>query len=217
MDEVLCNISQNTEMSSKFDDLNVRLNAQYVPPAVLLGGMGLLDESSRLTGQYQDPRYLPFYYHICRVFSPRRILLIGLDIGLQLACMLKGCAEPERASCIQRPSESFYSPRLAISNAKAAAGRKFPIVVHVGNMNDRGAIESCSGLFEAAAITAEMPSDSLMDALDFCWSRLSEGGFICVDRLSKEGSREVFDDFCKVKGAANCFFETRYGCGIAVR
>lgn len=188
-----------------------------MPTTALLGNMRLLDESSRHTGQYQDPRYLPFYYHLGRVFGPRRLLFVGLDIGLQLACVLKGIPNPVSALCIQPASESFYSPRLAVSNAKAAAGRRFPVVVHVGGLRDSDLLLAAEGPFDAALIIADMSDDSLMDALEFCWGRLSEGGVLCVDRLSKKGSREVFDDFCRGKGADNSFFETRYGCGIAAK
>lgn len=178
----------------KKEDLSRRLESASMPATALLGNMRLLDDLSRHTSQYQDPRYLPFYYHFGRVFAPRRLLFVGLDIGLHLACMLKGCSNPESASCIQPRPESFYSPRLAMSNARSAAGRKFPLGVYVGHLNDQGAKDISLGHFDAAAVTAEMASDSLMDALDFCWSRLSEGGFLCVDRLSRKGSREVFDD-----------------------
>lgn len=198
-------------------DLSRRLESALVPPAALLGNLGLIDESSRHTGQYQDPRYLPFYYHLGRVFAPRRLLFVGLDIGLHLACMLKGCPAPESAFCVQGTSESFYSPRLAISNAKSAGGRELKVGVHIGDLRDPDLLVAASGPFDAAAITSEMSGDSLIEAMDFCWGRISERGFLCVDRLSKKGFRELFEDFCQGRGAERAFFDTRYGCGIAVK
>jgi hypothetical protein len=62
-----------------------------------------------------------------------------------------------------------------------------------------------------------MGSDSLMECMDFCWSSLSEGGVLCVDRLSHGASEEVFADFCRSKGAKSLAFRTRYGSGIAAR
>lgn len=202
---------------SRRADLQRRLESSSMPAAALLGSMRVLDEASRHTGQYQDPRYLPFYYHFGRVFAPRRVFFVGLDIGLHLGCMLKGCPNPELAVCLQPVSESFYSPRIAISNARAAAGGRFPVSVHVGSIEEIGPSLHESQPFDAAAVTAEMQSDSLINAMELCWSRLSASGTMLVDRLSRRGSREVFEDFCKVKGASAAVFETRYGCGIVSR
>ena len=197
-------------------DLSSRLASQSVTSSVLLGGARLIDDSSRLSGQYQDPNYLPFYYHVGRVFDPGRILCVGLDLGLQVSCLLKGCSQPESAFCIQEKSDSFYSPRLAISNVRASAGRRFPVAVHVGGLNDPGVFESCRGI-EAAIITGEMAGDPLMESMSLCWSMLSDGGILCVDRLSCGHSEDVFRDFCRARGASSAFFGTRYGSGIASR
>lgn len=193
-----------------------RIGAQGISSRALLGGMRLIDESSRLTGQYQDPNYLPMYYHMGRVFDPKRVLCVGLNLGLHVSCLLRGCRSPESAVCVESPSESFYSPRLAVSNIKSAAGRRFPVRVHVGDLHDPSLANSCRGT-DMAAVTYEMGSDELMHCMDFCWASLSNGGVMCVDRLSHKDSRAVFDDFCRAKGASPFFLATRYGSGIVER
>lgn len=197
-------------------DLAVRLAGQGVSSRVALSGMRLVDDSSRLAGQYQDPNYFPFYYHMGRAFSPTRILCVGLNIGLHVSCLLKGCGGPESAVCVELQSDSFYSPRIAVSNIKSVAGRRFPVMVHVGDLLDARLESVCRGM-NMSLITLEMGSDSLMQCMDFCWESLSPGGVMCVDRLSHGVSRAVFDDFCRSKSTKSSVFATRYGTGIAER
>lgn len=174
-----------------------------------------MDESSRSSGQYQDPNYLPFYYHLGRAFDPRRVFFIGLDLGLQVSCLLKGCGTPKSVHCVQPRTESFYSPRLAVSNVKYAAGRRFPIQVRVGDPDD-DFLRSCAGV-DMALVSHEMNSDSLMECMGLCWGLLAPGGHLCVDRLCHRDSRGVFRDFCKSRGCDSHVFDTRYGSGIAAR
>lgn len=205
------------EESESFKELLARLDAQSMPPRALLGDMSLLDESSRSSGQYQDPDYLPFYYHVGRVFSPRRIFCLGLDLGLHVSCLLKGCVAPESAVCVQTPSDSFYSPRLALSNIRSAAGRRFPALAHEGRLDDASVQKSVSASLDLSMATQEASVDLLMEFMDFSWGRLRPGGLLLVDRLVFGESEDVFDDFCKGRGAEAMVFETRYHTGLAIR
>jgi hypothetical protein len=140
---------------------------------------------------------------------------LGFDLGLQAACLLKGCDAPESAHCVQPRSESFYSPRLAVSNVRAAAGRRFPLQVRVGEP-DGDFLRSCEGV-DMAVVTQEMNSDALMECMGLCWGLLAPGGHLCVDRLCHRDSARVFRDFCKSRGCESSLFDTRYGSGIAAR
>lgn len=204
-------------MPSEFEELRRRLESQSVTPRVLLGDMRLLDESSRSSGQYQDPDYLPFYYHVARAFGPRRIFCLGLELGLHVSCLLKGCSDPDSAVCVQPPSESFYSPRLALSNIRSVSGRKFSALAHEGRLDDPTVQRAASGSFDLSMITVEAPSDLLMEFMDFSWSRLRAGGLLLVDRLVFGESEDVFDDFRRGRGADAMVFETRYRTGLAIR
>lgn len=204
-------------ISSEFEELRRRLESQSVTPRVLLGDMRLLDESSRSSGQYQDPDYLPFYYHVARVFCPRKVFCLGLGLGLHVGCLLKGCSSPESAVCVQPPSDSFYSPRLALSNIRSAAGRRFPALAHEGRLDDPTLQRSVSGSFDLCMVTVEAPTDLLMEFMDFSWGRLRAGGLFLADRLVFGESEDVFDDFCKGRGADAMVFETRYRTGLAIR
>lgn len=193
------------------------MQKQLMPPRTLLGGMRLIDESSRSSSQYQDPNYLPFYFHLGRVADPSDILCVGLDLGLQLSCLLKGCSSSKSAFCIQPPSDEFYSPRLALSNVRSVAGNRFPIELHVGRPHDHRPQEAVRKGFDIALITRAMPGDDLMDSMDFCWKCLVSGGIMVVDYLSHAEGDEIFRDFCLGRSAQHHLFQTRYSSGMTMK
>ena len=201
-------------MQSEISD---RMNKQLMTPRMLLGGMRLIDESSRMSVQYQDPNYLPFYFHVGRVFDPKKVVCVGLDLGLHISCLLKGCSSPSFALCIQPQSEEFYSSRLALSNIKSVAGRKFPVEIHIGRPHDQRPQSLVALGFDAAIVTNESSSDKLMEAMDFCWKGLRHGGVMAVDHLTHRENEEVFEDFCRGRSASHCVFRTRYKVGMAMR
>lgn len=204
-----------------FDDIGSqvsdRMRKQLMSPRTLLGGMRLIDESSRSSSQYQDPNYLPFYFHVGRVVDPGAIICVGLDLGLQLSCLLKGCSSPKYAFCLQPPAEDFYSPRLALSNVRSIAGNRFPVEVHEGRPHDHRPQEAARSSADFALITRPMSGDDLMDAMDFCWGGLKSGGLMVVDYLSYGEGEEIFRDFCTGRSARHSIFQTRYSTGMAMR
>lgn len=188
---------------------------QFVSPRTILSRMSLVDEAHRLAGAYQDPNYLPFYFHVGRVFEPRRIFCVGAEIGLQTACLIQGCSSPAAAVCIQPPSPSFYSPRVAVSNVRSCAGKSFPVSVRVCSLDDESVDEFRAQRFDACLVTVALPCDTMMDSLDLCWGLLSEGGILCVDRLDDPRRESVFRDFCRARNLEFRFFRTRYSAAIA--
>jgi len=194
------------------DEIGSRLKRRIIPPKAILGRLSVIDETSRLTGPYQDPDYLPFYFHAGRVLDPRRIICVGLDIGLHVSCLLQGCSEPECCLCVQPPSSEYYSPRIALSNIRSVTSRRFPVSAAVSRLEE---VEFPAAGFDMALITSRLPGDSTLDSLEACWRVLSDDGTILVDRLSEGSTKEVFADFCKAKNVEFRAFETRYGTALA--
>lgn len=208
---------EDEHAKSVFSQLSGRLDTQSISSRVLLGDLRLADEASRLTGQYQDPRYFPFYYHVARVMNPRRILCVGLELGLQLSCLLKGCQEAKEACCLQPATDDFYSPRLALSNIKSVAGSRFPVqfaFAGVGHISD---MASGAPPFDIALIVHELHGDALAECMDLCWGLVREGGCMVVDHLFRKKSESLFVDFSKFRGSGRFVFDTRYRTGIVLK
>lgn len=196
-------------------ELREVLRRQPMPPRVLLDKLRLLDENSRKTSQYQDPNYLPFYYHLSKFFSPRRVMGVGLDLGLPLCCFLAGCRSADGAVLFQRRDRNFYSPRIAMSNIKDIAPRGFVADYHYGLISDAELDAKMSPGFDMVLLTGTFGSDEVREMLEVCWGRMRLDGILVADRVNSDRKvGEVFRDFCKVQNRPCIVFDTRYGNGI---
>lgn len=179
--------------------------------------MSVVDDPTKMVTAYQDPNYLPFYFHLGRVLNPKRVLCVGADLGLQVACLLAGCSDPKSALCIQLPSERFYSPRMALSNIRSATNRYFPASVITAALDSEFLSGSLGKGFDLSMIVVPMSVDSMMDSMDVCWSSVGDEGVMVVDMLADRKSSAVFEDFCSSRNLASRIIKTRYGTGIVGR
>ena len=195
--------------------LKSKLSAQAISTRALLDKLRLIDESSRKSSQYQDPRYLPFYYYLSRLQDSKSLLHVGFDLGLPSCCFLQGCSSVNRMVCFQRKSSSFYSPRIAISNIKDIKGKNFDVLYHYGSLLDKE-IEAVMSLgFDSILITERMNDDQMNEALNLCWEWLNLDGILCIDHsTSDKHMGEMIKDFCKAKDRQFSAFETRYGAVV---
>lgn len=198
------------ELQKIKQDLDIKLSKEPISARVLLDRLRLLDDASRKSGQYQDPRYLPFYYYLSKSIFPKNAFVVGLDLGLHICCFLKGSDTLEEVTAFQRKNDYFYSPRLAISNIKDVKGKKFRFRFYQGNISDQK-IEN----FDYAMIIEKTNADVLAETLELCWSSLNSNGFISLEHIEfNKSTKGVLSSFCKGKNANFIEFETRYGTAL---
>lgn len=198
-------------------EVDGRLSSGLLGTGVLLGHLRLIDEDSRKSPQYQDPKYLPFYYHLAKHISPSSVLNVGFNLALPLCCFLKGSSSVARAVGLQLISSDFYSPRLAFANIRDVRGRRFPVDFHFGKVTDEDFTRKISGGVDLAIISEKIGTD-LLDVLEVCWQNLNLDGFVVLDKAppdSPEG--RLFSDFCRSKNRDFVFFGTRYGTALAMK
>src|SRR5262249_14158519 len=113
--------------------LEQKLNKLY-PSKVFLDKLRVIDEESRKTSPYSDPRYVPFYYWLGTMVEPVSLLEVGFRLGLFSACFLKGCKTVKKFLGFQQETEEFYSPNLGRANVRD--NYKGESKVYVGSFMD---------------------------------------------------------------------------------
>lgn len=192
--------------------LGEKMRAQHITPRVLLDRLRLIDDQSRHSSQYQDPNYLPLYYHLAKFVHPKNILNVGLDLGLPLCCFLQGSTSVEAATCFQRLEDRFYSPRLAVANVRDIKGRRFPVEFYHGSMLDQKMQQIMSSGFDLILVTENCDADHMKEILEICWGHLNLDGYMVLDRTeSNKSFGEIFSDVCKSHNRASHAVKTRYG------
>ncbi len=183
----------------------------------LLGRSRLIDEGSRETSEFTDPRYLPFYYHLGSVFPVENLMEIGFRLGLPSACLIQGCKNIKNYFGFREKQEEYYSQRLARGNIKDYFRGKFES--YCGLTTDSKFIDCLKEFkWDVVLIDEETSYDKHRAYLDLVWSSLAWGGLLVVDYLDKhEASRKAFREFCATHSREPVLFPTRYGVGIIQR
>jgi predicted O-methyltransferase YrrM len=182
--------------------------SKNLPSRIFLDRMRLLDEESRKTAAYNDPRYFPSYYFLGTILQPKSILQIGFKLGLISANFLHSCKTVEKFLGFQEKTENFYSPRLGKANVKDHYKGKLDI--YVGNIHDV-LLEK----YDLAIIDEEVTYDKYKEYLDITWEKTNFDGFIVMDYVNKhKPAKEAYLDFCKGKNREPVVVTTRCGLGI---
>lgn len=204
------------ELGSLEKRLNEELDSALISSRVLLSRFRLIDENSRRAGAYQDPRYAPFFYHLGKHIQPKRVVEIGVRLGLLSGSFFQSCKSAQEYVGFQQKGEEFYSPRLAKANLKDVF--KGDVFIYVGDLDEAWVknlhpIPTVSAN-DLAIVNDSVGHDDLRNHLDHIWNSMKLDGLIVVDGIGEKSTKDAFTAFCKLKNRTPIIFKTRYGTGI---
>lgn len=184
---------------------------------VFLDRMRVLDEDSRQTAAYNDPKYVPFYYWLGTFIQPTSLIEVGFRLGLFSATFLRACKTVEKVLVFQEQTSDFYSPKLGKANVRDHY--KGPLDIHVGSINDVAFEQKITEIqWGLAIINEEVGYDKHREYLDALWSNLQLDGIIVMDYVTRhKPAGEAYFDFCKGKNREPVVVATRYGTGLIKR
>lgn len=185
------------------DFLISKLQNPSISSQILLSKIRLIDEISKQTPAYQDPKYFPFFYHLGKIVQPVSFLEIGFDLGLQGACFLQSCNSVKKYTGFREKDNNFYSPRLGKINILTYFMGDFEIVSSKDDLN---------GKYDLVFVNQK----SDMSVLEIAWKCVSQKGLLIVDYIHIDVNG-LFSKFCGLINRDFKIFETRYGIGIIER
>lgn len=190
------------------------LKKQIVNGRILLDRFKVIDEDSRKTSEYSDPRHFPFYYHLGKYIFPKNVVEIGLDLGFSVGCFLKSCKSVENFFGFKEKDNEFYSSRIAEKNIKS--NYKGKIITYVGSIIDENFEKITSKYnWDLIFLNEKMDYDNYLDVLEVLWNYMNLGCYMVFDYISvHKDSEKAFLNFCKIKNVNSIRFNTRYGIGI---
>jgi hypothetical protein len=195
------------------EHLNDKLGKQ-LPSRVFLDNLRVIDEESRKSAAYTDPRYLPFYYFLGTKVTPVNLVELGFRLGLTSALFLKGCRTVQKFLAFQEKPEEYYSPRLGKANVKSNYRGDFH--VHVGSVNDDAFMNRLQATgWDLAIVNEEVSYDKHRLLLDLLWAEMRREALIICDYVTRHRpTGQAYFDFCKSRNREPLVIETRYGVGI---
>lgn len=190
-----------------------KLRKQLIPARILLDKFRVIEESSRKAAAYTDPLYVPFYYYLGSLVTPKRVAEFGFRLGLISGSFFRGCRSTEHFLAFQEKSEDYYSSRLAKHNLKSAY--KGDVDFYLGTIYDDDLENKFIARdWDLVIISDNRDYDYHRAILDLAWNSISDDGMIVSDNLSSIGVKKAFSDFCQAKNREGEYFSTRYGIGI---
>ena len=202
------------ELRELEEKLESDLNRSIISSSVLLDNLSVIDERNRTLGQYVDPRYAPFYYHLGKYLKPKTLVEIGFGLAFFSTCFMKSCRTVEEFFGFQEEAEGFYSNKFALRNIKKVFDGKF--YYHYGQvLDDMFRLKIDQNKWDLALFNEECEYDKHMFHLDVVWSHINDGGYIVMDYVnSHDHASKAFANFCKIENRKSIIMETRYGVGI---
>ena len=198
-------------------ELKMKLEKKLESPIqshVFLDRFRLLEEESRQSVAYNNPRYIPFYYWLGGSVEPKNLLEIGFRLGLCSSCFLKACHSVELFIGFQRKAEEFWSPRLGKANIKDNYKNKTHI--HYGGWNEDSWQQVLSSTkWDLVIVNEEVGYDEHRLYLEGVWPQVNENGFIVMDYVTRhQPAIKAYTDFCKSVNEPETKISTRYGVGL---
>jgi predicted O-methyltransferase YrrM len=180
---------------------------------VLLNKFRFIDEGSRQTAAYSDPRYIPFYYHLGKFIQPKTLLELGFNLGLFSGCLLKSCKSVEYFVGFQEKTPEYYSPRFGIKNVRDEY--KNALDVYIGSIVDDEFAAKLKKGWDLVIVNEKLGYDKHLSYLETVWPHINLGGVVVMDYIaSHDPAKEAFHNFCKISNRKPITFTTRYGTGI---
>ena len=164
-----------------------------------------MDSSSKSAGDYNDVRYLPFYYHLGKQSSAKTVCQIGPKLGLVGACFLKSCETVDSWTIVDNKHNNC---QITTSNLKLNSNfykKTFCDFVFYSTLDE------IKSFYDICFITESFEKTVCFNYMEFMWESLSSEGLLVVDYIT---SNNAFHEFCRVKNREPMIFNTRYGVGI---
>lgn len=197
------------------DKVNSKLRKQGISSSVILSRFRMINEESRKTSAYTDPRYVPFYYYLSQEIQPKSMIEIGFRLGLLSGTFLMGNKSVEYFLAFQKASEDeYYSPRLGKRNIQDNYKGEFD--VYVGDITDERFEQIFNKrMWDLLIINEETTYDRHMQYLEFAWDEMNSGGFIIMDYVNyHKPAGKAYYNFCKAQSRDYIVFDTKYGVGL---
>ena len=199
-------------MQAKLKCVAEIFEAKNISTDVILPHVKVNSATSKESPEFNDPRYLPFYYRLGNAIQPEFSVQIGSKLGLVGAAFLRSCKSIKEWYICEKNTPNH---RMVESNLKLYGCTK--IVFQTDLDYDKLDFEKPRLSADIAFLSESFDHKTSDIYLDFLWNCLKPEGLLVVDYIENKTTSESFYKFCVVKNRKPILFKTRYGIGILTR
>lgn len=199
-------------MDISFEALKNKFENQDIATEVILPNVKLLDQYSKQSPAFNDPKYIPFYYRLGYEISPIIVTQIGSNLGLIASSFLKSCKTVIEWTFIDQNKKIN---NIIKSNVYLSHNCKLSFIyLENRDIDDKKINQNYNNM---VLITEDFLDTDFQKYLEYSWKILNNDGFLVVDYLCVKQKKEKFLEFCSIKNREPTLFNTRYKVGIVIK
>lgn len=207
------------DVDNLYKKLTDRIQKQPLVPRYTLSQFKLNNEDYRLSSEYTDPTFYPFYYYLGKEVQCKNLIEFGFESGIESGCFIKGCKTVENYLGFKHKTNiNYWSSRIPIKNIYNAL--KKPVHHWHGDITDPEFLKNFFiRKWDCALVVRSADTHELNRRyLELLWGQISLDGLIVVDRIkSSPEMKSAFEDFCKIVHRPINILNTRFGVGLVIR
>lgn len=196
-------------------EIDYLLEKQSISGRYILDRFSLINEISRKSPAYLDPKYAPFYYYLGKCINPKTMMEIGFDLGLLSSSFLISCKTVENFFGFkEKTQKNFFSNRIGITNIKKYHKKEKEFFY--GEIFEKDFEDKLKNKkWDLIIINEEKDYDKQLQYIETVWPHIDVNGMLVIEYIeTHKPSKEAFKSFVENKEAKNLKFNTRYGTGI---
>jgi len=195
------------------DNIEKDISKGIITSKVLTSRFKFLNENDKKSIIYNDPFYIPFFYHLGKHINPTCFFEMGFDLSLISSCFLKSCKSVEYFLALQQKTKDSYNEKLAISNLKTNYKKDFNY--YCGNFFDQEFLDYFDKKdFDLIIVNAQGGYDDLFSAVEYAYMRLKNKGHLVFNNLSANKNKEIFLNIAIGYKKEYKVLGTKYSVGI---
>lgn len=191
-------------------EIEIKLEKKFISGRYLLDRFCVIDEASRKTSAYLDPKYAPFYYYLGKFTNPSKMIEIGFDLGLLSASFLTSCNTVNYFFGFkEKEKEEFIPNKIGYKNIKKVY--KNEKYLYCGKIYDSVFLDKIkSEKWDLVIINEEKDYDKQLQYMEILWPHMEKKGIMIVDYMFNESTKNAVNSFSKKENINIKIFKTRY-------
>ena len=195
------------------DNIEKDISKGIITSKVLTSRFKFLNENDKKSIIYNDPFYIPFFYHLGKHINPTCFFEMGFDLSLISSCFLKSCKSVEYFLAFQQKTQDAYNEKLAISNLKT--NYKKDLNYYCGNFFDQEFLDYFDKKdFDLIIVNSQGSYDELFSAVEYAYMRLKNKGHLVFNNLNTNKNKEIFLNIAIGYKKEYKVLGTKYSVGI---
>lgn len=197
-------------LKESIDAINSKIKNKNLPLYFFTSNLCMIDEKSKLSSSFSDPKNIPVYYYIAKQFNPKNVIEVSPGLGFYSSAILKGSNSIESIKGYHIENENYYNYRLFLKNIKRS-NRKVDVDFEFLN-KDNMLIDDKE--YDMICLSYPLEKSISFDLINDLWDNMSSGYLIINYTGKNQDNLELKNILSHSINREFLQIESRYGISV---